>query len=91
MRMSGPLEVSNRAPRARRYFGRRLARVATSIGEFYDTFAPSLTPAERQEIGRAAKHIAGRIDELPKDRQDQRYVMECGKPMEHVLELSQVS
>lgn len=66
-------------------------RVATNIGEFYDTFAASLDSAKRQEIGRAAKHIMGRIDELPKERQDQRYVAECRKVMEHVLELSQVS
>ncbi|MFN7996910.1 MAG: SIR2 family protein [Bryobacteraceae bacterium] len=66
-------------------------RVARNISEFYDTFASSLTPAERQEIGRAAKHIIGRIDELPKDRQDQRYVAECRKAMVHVLDLSQVS
>jgi hypothetical protein len=66
-------------------------RVATSIAEFYDTFAASLSPAERQEIGRAAKHISARIDELPKERQDQRYVEECRKAMMHVMDLSQVS
>jgi hypothetical protein len=66
-------------------------RVGTNIAEFYDTFAASLSPAERQEIGRAAKHILGRIDELPKGRQDQRYVAECWEAMEHVVELSQVS
>lgn len=66
-------------------------RVATNIGEFYDTFASVLSSADRQEIARAAKHILGRIENLPKDRQDQRYVSDCRKAMLHVLELAEAT
>jgi hypothetical protein len=66
-------------------------RVATNIAEFYDTFAASLSATEKQEIARAAKHIITRIDELPRERQNQRYVSECRKAMQHVLELAQAA
>lgn len=65
-------------------------RVATNIGEFFDTFAPVLLAGDKQEIARAAKHILHRIETLPKERQDQRYVVDCRKAMEHVLGLEPV-
>jgi hypothetical protein len=63
-------------------------RVATSLAEFFDTFVAVLSPANKQEIARAAKYIFDRIEALPKDRQDQRYVMDCRQAMLHVLELA---
>jgi hypothetical protein len=62
-------------------------RVATHIAEFYDTFATVLSASDRQEIARAAKHIADRIDTLPKWLQGQRYIVECRSGMLHVLAL----
>ncbi|MGJ5813623.1 SIR2 family protein [Paludibaculum fermentans] len=63
-------------------------RVATHLAEFFDTFVAVLSPTHQQEIARAAKHILGRIEALPKERQDQRYVTDCRKAMLHVLELA---
>ncbi len=63
-------------------------RVATNLAEFFDTFVAVLSAAHKQEIARAAKHILGRIEALPKERQDQRYVTDCRKAMLHVLELA---
>lgn len=63
-------------------------RVATNLAEFFDTFVAVLSPANKQEIARAAKHILSRIEVLPKDRQDQRYVVDCRKAMLHVLDLA---
>ncbi len=63
-------------------------RVATSLAEFFDTFVAVLSSANKQEIARAAKHILGRIEALPKERQEQRYVADCRKAMLHVLELA---
>ena len=65
-------------------------RVATNIAEFYDTFASSLSGAEREEVARAAQYILTKIATLPKELQEQRYVSECRKAMTHVLRLSSV-
>jgi hypothetical protein len=62
-------------------------RVAKLIGEFYDTFASALPPADKGEIGRAAKFISERIGKLPLERQRHRSVTECADAMEHVLGL----
>jgi hypothetical protein len=64
-------------------------RVATNIAKFYDTFAPLLSVEEKREIARAAKQVVDRIEVLPKERQDQRYVSECRTKMRHVLELAE--
>lgn len=63
-------------------------RVATIIAEFYDTFAGLLSAAGKQEVAAAAKHVLNRIEVLPGERQEQRYVIDCRKAMQHVLELS---
>jgi len=66
-------------------------RVATSIGEFYDTFTGTLSAEDKQEISRAAKYIVSKIELLPKERQDQRYVVDCRKAMTHIMELTPAS
>ena len=63
-------------------------RVATTLAEFFDTFVAVLSSTNKQEIARAAKHILGRIEALPNERQAQRYVTDCRKAMMHVLELA---
>jgi hypothetical protein len=62
-------------------------RVATLIGEFYDTFAGVLSEAGKNEVAAAAKHVLNRIEVLPNERQEQRYVIDCRKAMLHVLDL----
>ena len=62
-------------------------RVATLIGEFYDAFAGVLSEGGKNEIAGAAKHVLDRIKVLPDERQEQRYVRDCRKAMQHVLDL----
>ena len=62
-------------------------RVATIIAEFYDTFAVLLPEGGKKEIAAAAKHVLDRIEALPNERREQRYVLDCRKAMEHVLTL----
>jgi SIR2-like domain len=66
-------------------------RVASIIAEFYDTLAGLLSEADKKEIAAAAKHVLNRIEVLPNERQQQRYVIDCREAMQHVLGLSPVS
>ncbi len=52
-------------------------RVATKLGDFYDTFAGILSSSEVGEILNAANYITKRIGGLPPSLQQQRYVREC--------------
>jgi hypothetical protein len=63
-------------------------RVATRIGEFYDTFVGVLTDPERDEILNAAKYIERRIAGLPPQLQHQRYVAECLATMARIQGLA---
>jgi hypothetical protein len=62
-------------------------RVATLIGEFYDTFVSVMSANDKQEVARAAKHIADRIELLPRSLQEHRNVLECRAAMRHILDL----
>ena len=61
-------------------------RVASLYGDFYERFARVLKPQHKEEIKRAVKHVCDRIEKLPPERQDQRYVHECWEKLEKVLE-----
>lgn len=61
-------------------------RVALTYGEFFDEFADSLTAADRTEIANAAKYVLGRINTLPPEHRNQRYVRQCHDAMEYVIE-----
>jgi len=61
-------------------------RVAASLGEFYESFAPKLKKEQKAEIVRAAEYIAGRVEKLPEFRQKQRYVIECWTAMQTIIE-----
>jgi hypothetical protein len=61
-------------------------RVASLYFDFYERFAPELKPQNREEIRRAAKHICERIQKLPPERQEQRYVRECWDKLQKVVE-----
>jgi hypothetical protein len=63
-------------------------RVATLIGEFYDSFAGILAAPEKEEIVNAARYIEKRILGLPSALQHQRYVVECLTAMKRVRALS---
>jgi hypothetical protein len=60
-------------------------RVAATLGEFYDAFAPSLDMQQRAEIKRAAKFISDRIEKLPRERQNQRSVISCWHSMQRII------
>jgi hypothetical protein len=60
-------------------------RVASTFGQFYDAFGPQLNDQEKDEIKRAAKRIADRIETLPEMRQHNRNVEECWRAMQHIL------
>ncbi len=66
--------IHNQIERERLHYG---YRVASLYWEFYEKLAPSLQPQAKDEIKRAAKHVCDRIEKLPPQRQDQRYVHEC--------------
>ncbi|MBI2681563.1 MAG: SIR2 family protein [Candidatus Solibacter usitatus] len=63
-------------------------RVATRIGEFYDTFVGALADPEREEILNAARYIERRINGLPLQLRQQRYVVECLATMVRILSLA---
>jgi hypothetical protein len=63
-------------------------RVATRIGEFYDTFVGALADAEREEVLNAARYIEKRIGGLPPQLQRQRYVAECLAEMARIRGLA---
>jgi hypothetical protein len=63
-------------------------RVAKIVAEFYDTFAGLLSEADKKEIAAAARYVLSRIEVLPDERQEQRYVIDCREAMQHVLKLS---
>ena len=63
-------------------------RVATALGEFYDVFAPALSQENKEEIRRAAKYIAERIEKLPDFRQRKEHVVKCWEEMQRILETS---
>jgi hypothetical protein len=63
-------------------------RVATRIGEFYDTFVGALADPEREEILNAAKYVERRIGGLPLQLQQQRYVVECLATMIRIRSLA---
>lgn len=60
-------------------------RVATAFGEFYDTFAPVFSHEQKAEIARAAKYVSDRIERLPRERQDQKYVEKCWEAMQRII------
>jgi hypothetical protein len=62
-------------------------RVATGIGEFFDTFAGSLTQPESQEILNAALFIGRRIGGLSPELQNNRYVIRCLEAMKRIQSL----
>lgn len=62
-------------------------RVAASYGDFYETFAPMLELAQRDEIAQSATFVAKRIEALPADRRMHRSVSDCYKAMRRILEL----
>ena len=63
-------------------------RVASRIGEFYDTFAGALARNELEEILNAARYIERRIGGLPPELQRQRYVVECLVTMKRICTLA---
>lgn len=60
-------------------------RVASTFGQFYDCFASDLSPQQKEEIKRAAKHISDRIESLPEGRQQHRHVEDCWRAMQKIL------
>lgn len=61
-------------------------RVATLYADFYEKFEPVLQPQHKEEIKRAAKHVCERIEKLPPERQDQRYIRTCWERLQKILE-----
>ena len=61
-------------------------RVAIGFTTVYDAFAASWNQAQRDEIARAAKHVADQIERLPKARQEQHYVDDCWIAMNRIVE-----
>ncbi len=61
-------------------------RVAAALRELYEVLSPSWSQDDKAEIARAARYIADRIERLPPQRQEQRYVMECWETMQRILE-----
>jgi hypothetical protein len=60
-------------------------RVATTFSQFYDVFRPQMNDQQKDEIKRAAKHIANRIETLPETRQQHRTVEQCWRAMQEIL------
>ena len=66
-------------------------RVATPIGEFYDTFAGVLADSARDEILNPARYIERRIGGLPLQLQQQRYVIQCLATMARIRSLARLA
>ena len=67
----------------RLYYG---FRVATLYADFYEKFASVLQPQQKEEVKRAAKHVCDRIEKLPLERQNQKYVQKCWERLQEILE-----
>jgi hypothetical protein len=59
-------------------------RVATQLGEFYDTFAGVFTKPQLQEVLNAARFIERRIENLQPELRRQRYVSQCLATMKRI-------
>ena len=69
-------------PRERLHYSYQVARF---YRDFFDRWQNILSPAEKATIGRAAKYVADRIENLPELRRKQRYVAECADAMEYLI------
>ena len=63
-------------------------RVASMYADFYDRFAHELPLGSKEEVKRAAQHICDRIEKLPPDRQEQRYVQDCWARLQKIVSSS---
>jgi len=75
--------IHNQIERERLRYG---YRVATLYAEFYEKFEPVLKPPQKEEIKRAAQHVCERIEKLPLERQNQKYVHTCWEQLQKILE-----
>jgi hypothetical protein len=75
--------IHNEIERERLRYG---YRVATLYADFYEKFESALSPQQKEEIQRAAKHVCERIEKLPLERQNQRYVHTCWERLQKILE-----
>jgi hypothetical protein len=75
--------IHNQIERERLRYG---YRVATLYADFYDKFEPVLRPQQKEEIKRAAQHVCERIEKLPLERQNQKYVHTCWEQLQKILE-----
>ena len=61
-------------------------RVANVLRELYDTFAAKLPATDQMEIAKAAKFISDQIDRSVLPFQQIRYVADCRKSMQYILD-----
>lgn len=61
-------------------------RVAIQYQNFFDTFARKFSSAELFEISSAAKVVLEQIQRLPVERKKHRYVSECARAMEYIID-----
>ena len=68
--------------RERRHYSYRVARFYRG---FFDAWQSKLSPAEKAQVGHAARYVAERIAGLPELKRRQRYIAECSDAMEHLI------
>ncbi len=61
-------------------------RVAALIGDWFDAYSHRLTTANKAEVKRAAEFLCATIAALPEPRQKQRYVAECYKKLQTIIQ-----
>lgn len=60
-------------------------RIAIMYADFYDTFESELSIKERDEVARAAKFVASRIESLPEVRRRHKDVVRCADELAYLL------
>ena len=65
-------------------------RVAGKYRAFFDQHRACLNGADRTEIGNAAKFVLQRVEALPAERRDQRYIRECSRELTRLAETCEV-
>lgn len=60
-------------------------RVATKYSSFFAQHRAVLSEGDRDEIRNAAVFVLTRIEALPAERREQRYIRECGKELERLI------
>lgn len=61
-------------------------RVATQYQSFLDRFGSSMSQAQLEEVGEAAQYVKDMIDRLPSERRSHRYIRECYRAMDYIVE-----